>query len=153
MINIVSKRASLRLIRVTLRSTAAIALVTALGGAASAAEPIVAIPLSVEADGKKVALGRKLFNDTRLSKDGTISCSSCHVLAKGGADGLQVSVGVGGAKGFINALIAIFGTLSETLKHDSGEICRYRASRHQTAERLCHARRTDKGRGFRYCAN
>jgi cytochrome c peroxidase len=28
---------------------------------------------------EKIALGRKLFNDPILSKDGTISCSSCHL--------------------------------------------------------------------------
>jgi len=45
---------------------------------------------------EKIALGKQLFFDTRLSKDKTISCASCHDLSKGGADGLSVSIGVGG---------------------------------------------------------
>ena len=31
-------------------------------------------PITVE----RVELGRRLFDDRRLSRDGTISCSSCH---------------------------------------------------------------------------
>ncbi|MDH5546885.1 MAG: c-type cytochrome [Gammaproteobacteria bacterium] len=34
----------------------------------------------------KIALGKQLFFDTRLSKDGTLSCNSCHNLAAGGDD-------------------------------------------------------------------
>jgi cytochrome c peroxidase len=48
-------------------------------------------------------LGKALFHDKRLSKDDTISCASCHGLDKGGTDQLPVSIGIGGAKGGINA--------------------------------------------------
>ncbi|GAB3389524.1 cytochrome c peroxidase [Azotobacter armeniacus] len=51
----------------------------------------------------KVALGEKLYHDTRLSGDDSVSCASCHALDKGGVDRLDVSVGVGGSKGPINA--------------------------------------------------
>lgn len=61
------------------------------------------IPEAPKLDAKKVALGNKLYHDTRLSKDNTISCASCHDLAKGGCDVEPVSTGVGGAKGGINA--------------------------------------------------
>jgi cytochrome c peroxidase len=27
---------------------------------------------------EKIALGRRLFNDRRLSRDGSITCASCH---------------------------------------------------------------------------
>ena len=27
---------------------------------------------------EKIELGRRLFNDRRLSRDGTVACSSCH---------------------------------------------------------------------------
>ncbi|GAB3481569.1 cytochrome c peroxidase [Azotobacter salinestris] len=54
-------------------------------------------------DPAKVALGEKLYHDTRLSADDTVSCASCHALDKGGVDRLDVSVGVGGAKGPINS--------------------------------------------------
>ncbi|MCW8916968.1 MAG: c-type cytochrome [Magnetovibrio sp.] len=51
----------------------------------------------------KIALGKLLFNDQRLSKDGTISCASCHDLADhGGADGRPVAQGTGGAQGTRN---------------------------------------------------
>ena len=52
-------------------------------------------PMSVE----KVALGRRLFHDRRLSRDGTISCATCHDPARTFTNGLAVAVGVGGAIG------------------------------------------------------
>ncbi len=61
------------------------------------------LPDAVDEDPAKVALGDKLFHDVRLSKDNTISCASCHDLAKGGTDQLRFSVGVGDAVGDINA--------------------------------------------------
>jgi cytochrome c peroxidase len=52
---------------------------------------------------EQVALGRKLFFDTRLSADGSVSCASCHVPEKAFADGLAVSKGVAGQHGTRNA--------------------------------------------------
>ena len=46
-------------------------------------------PMSPE----KVALGRRLFFDERLSGDGSRSCYSCHVCEKGLTDGLAKAVG------------------------------------------------------------
>ena len=66
-------------------------------------EIVQPLPLSVEADPRKVALGDKLFHDKRLSTDNTISCASCHDLQKGGTDQEQFSTGVGGAIGPINS--------------------------------------------------
>jgi len=51
----------------------------------------------------KAAVGERLYNDKRLSKDNTISCATCHVIEKGGTDNLPFSVGVGGLKGGVNA--------------------------------------------------
>ena len=68
-----------------------------------AAEPIRPISATVDADPKKVALGRMLFFDKRLSKDDSVSCHSCHVLELGGSDGRRVSVGVDESEGFVNA--------------------------------------------------
>ena len=48
---------------------------------------------------EKVALGRLLFFDPRLSSSGLISCSTCHNLGLGGVDGLETSVGHGWQKG------------------------------------------------------
>jgi cytochrome c peroxidase len=50
----------------------------------------------------KVELGKQLYFDGRLSRDGTVSCNSCHNLAAAGADTKSVSTGVGGAQGTRN---------------------------------------------------
>lgn len=51
----------------------------------------------------KVALGKQLYFDGRLSRDGKVSCNSCHDLAAAGADKKPVSTGVGGAQGTRNS--------------------------------------------------
>ncbi len=66
-------------------------------------EAVQPLPQSGDLDSLKVALGNKLFHDTRLSGDHSISCASCHGLDKGGTDRKQVSDGVGGARGNINS--------------------------------------------------
>src|SRR5262245_13248928 len=50
-------------------------------------EPITPLPLSVDLDPKRVALGERLFNDVQLSRDNTKSCAACHPLDQGGMDG------------------------------------------------------------------
>src|SRR5262245_45681165 len=50
-------------------------------------------PLTAE----KVMLGKQLFFDKRLSKDGSASCETCHVPEKGWTDGKPLSTKVGGA--------------------------------------------------------
>src|SRR5438552_757816 len=59
-------------------------------------EPISPIPRSLPLDPRKIALGKRLFHDTRLSRDDSVACASCHRLSKGGADGLNQAVGLGG---------------------------------------------------------
>lgn len=49
------------------------------------------------ADG--IELGRRLFFDTRLSRDGSLSCASCHEPARAFADARPIAVGVGGRHG------------------------------------------------------
>lgn len=66
-------------------------------------EPVQPIPRSLPVDGKKVALGMRLYHDPRLSGDNSISCAHCHQLGAGGVDGRKTSQGVGGATGPINA--------------------------------------------------
>lgn len=66
-------------------------------------EPVLPMPENLQLDAAKVKLGRQLFHDGRLSRDGSVSCASCHDLRRGGVDGLARSVGVGGAVGGINA--------------------------------------------------
>lgn len=66
-------------------------------------EPITPIPTQIDVNIAKADLGRELFFDTRLSKDDTISCHSCHQLTLGGADNQKFSIGVEGRVGVINA--------------------------------------------------
>jgi cytochrome c peroxidase len=91
------------------------ALVLALGQARAGGTP-VSVPKGLPADlwemlvppenpvtADKVALGRSLFYDKRLSRDGTVSCATCHDPAHGFSDGKKVSEGVQGKKGTRNA--------------------------------------------------
>jgi cytochrome c peroxidase len=66
-------------------------------------ELITPIPIETIFNKDKVILGKTLFLDTRLSKDNTISCASCHILEDGGDDNLPVSIGIDGKKGSLNA--------------------------------------------------
>jgi cytochrome c peroxidase len=66
------------------------------------------IPASADSPGNpltdaKVALGKSLYYDTRLSEDGTVSCNSCHDLATFGVDNEPTSDGVGGQLGDRNS--------------------------------------------------
>ena len=65
--------------------------------------PIQPIPLRANLDPKRVALGKRLFSEPRLSADDTVPCSLCHNLKKGGADHLPLSEGVGGLMGSVNS--------------------------------------------------
>jgi len=64
---------------------------------------IYPIPENVVFNKQKAYIGQKLFFDTILSSDKTISCSSCHNPQYGWADNRVVSVGVGGKKGIIQS--------------------------------------------------
>src|SRR5262245_38552812 len=57
-------------------------------------EPMV-IPADNPMSAEKVALGRQLFFDERLSIDGSKSCYSCHVCEHGLTDGLPKAIGAG----------------------------------------------------------
>jgi len=48
---------------------------------------------------EKIALGKLLYFDGRLSADGTVSCATCHAPDKGFTDNLKVSKGVDGKTG------------------------------------------------------
>ncbi|HZL16724.1 MAG TPA: cytochrome c peroxidase [Polyangia bacterium] len=53
----------------------------------------------VPQDPNRVALGRLLFNDPRLSKNRDAACSTCHVLTNFGIDGRATSSGIEGVGG------------------------------------------------------
>lgn len=65
-------------------------------------EPLAVLPtveevadaLEIELRPARVDLGRQLFHDTRLSKDLTVSCATCHDLRFGGADRSPKAVGI-----------------------------------------------------------
>jgi cytochrome c peroxidase len=59
----------------------------------------VPVPKENPTSPAKVALGRKLFFDPRLSKTGTVSCNSCHNVMAGGEDNRPVSFGIEGKTG------------------------------------------------------
>ena len=51
----------------------------------------------------KVNLGKRLYFDKRLSRDGTVSCATCHAPEKGWTDQSAVSTGIKGQKGGLSA--------------------------------------------------
>ena len=61
--------------------------------------PSIDVPADNPMTAETVALGRRLFYDTRLSRDGTVSCASCHDPSAGFRDFRRVSQGVNGLDG------------------------------------------------------
>lgn len=59
-------------------------------------EPLTPLPPVPRLDPATVELGRQLFNEKRLSVNGSLSCASCHRLATGGADDKPFSLGFDG---------------------------------------------------------
>jgi cytochrome c peroxidase len=59
--------------------------------------PVPAVPADNPMSAPKVALGRRLFFDTRLSVTGRYSCASCHEPRLAYTDGRAVAVGATGA--------------------------------------------------------
>ncbi|HET6343674.1 MAG TPA: cytochrome c peroxidase, partial [Myxococcota bacterium] len=55
--------------------------------------PPMVVPEDNPLTAESIALGRRLFYDTRLSKNGTQSCGSCHEQARAFTDGRAQAVG------------------------------------------------------------
>ena len=72
-----------------------------------AAEPAGLPPVQHPKDNlptpEKIALGKQLYFDGRLSADNKVSCASCHDPAKGFSNGDQFATGVEGKKGGRNS--------------------------------------------------
>jgi cytochrome c peroxidase len=81
-------------------------------------EPILPLPTPAKQPAELVSLGRDLFNDKRLSADGSVSCASCHDLAAGGDDGRRRSKGVGQKEGKVNALGVLNASFQTTFFWD-----------------------------------
>ncbi len=70
----------------------------------SATFPIPELPRDNPLIEERVALGQRLFNETALSKDGSISCGSCHLARAAFSDPRRFSVGVRDQVGSRNAM-------------------------------------------------
>jgi len=81
---------------VQLAATLACALIAGSSRSATPSEPIQPIPEAAAQDPQRVALGKRLFADVRLSRNAAISCASCHDLVHGGADARRHAVGFDG---------------------------------------------------------
>ena len=66
-------------------------------------DALLPVPAGNPLTREKIELGRRLFFDTRLSVDGTMSCGSCHDPKRAFTDGRTVAVGVGKRHGARNA--------------------------------------------------
>ncbi len=65
--------------------------------------PALVVPPDNAVTAERVALGRRLFYDERLSRSGEVSCASCHQQAHAFADPEPLSRGVDGQLGTRNA--------------------------------------------------
>jgi len=89
------------------RVSAAFAAVLGLSVTGLAAEPAglpaVRHPKDNPPTPEKIALGKQLYFDGRLSSDGKVSCATCHDPAKGFSNGDQFATGIEGKKGGRNS--------------------------------------------------
>jgi cytochrome c peroxidase len=77
-----------------------------------------AVPRDNPVTAEKVALGRALYFDKRLSADGTVSCATCHDPAAAFADQNPLAVGVAGRRGVRNAPTVLNAMFSRELFWD-----------------------------------
>jgi cytochrome c peroxidase len=87
-------------------------LAVTTASATAAAAPLIKVPLGLPEvpvpednpiTAEKIALGKKLYFDTRLSKDGTISCAACHNPETAWTEHRATSKGIGGQIGGANS--------------------------------------------------
>ncbi len=67
---------------------------------------------------ERVELGRKLYFDTRLSRDNSVSCATCHDVTRGFTDQRAVSEGIKGQLGKRNAPTTLNAALLQTFFWD-----------------------------------
>lgn len=83
-------------------------------------EPITAVPKAPAADPRRLALGERLFNDTRLSGDQTRSCASCHDMRTNGASRNRFDEGLDGRTLPLNTNTVFNAALSFRLNWEGG---------------------------------
>ena len=64
---------------------------------------------------ERVALGRKLYFDTRLSPDNTVACATCHDVSRGFTDQRPVSEGIRDQLGRRNAPTTLNALMMQTM--------------------------------------
>ncbi|WP_419760730.1 cytochrome-c peroxidase [Acidisoma sp.] len=84
-------------------------------GAVTGQEPVTPVPPAPPSDPRIVSLGEKLFNDRRLSGNGTRSCSSCHDVHTNGADGNQFDATPNGGRTTFHTITVFNAALSYRL--------------------------------------
>lgn len=83
------------------------------------ASVLVPAPSDNPQNAEKIALGRKLFFDTRLSLDGTVSCATCHDPRKAFTDNLVKSKGINGQLSERNAPSILNAAFLKTAMFDA----------------------------------
>jgi cytochrome c peroxidase len=73
------------------------------------------IPKDNKVTPERVALGRKLYFDLRLSRDGSVACATCHDVTRGFTDQRKTSEGIDGQLGRRNAPTTLNVALLQTL--------------------------------------
>ena len=73
-------------------------------GAAAPAVPPPSVPADNPMSPAKVELGRRLFYDKRLSRDGSMACATCHEQARAFTDARALGVGFDGEVGKRNPM-------------------------------------------------
>lgn len=85
-------------------------------------DPVVWSGIYVPADNAltqdRIALGRKLYFDAHLSRDGTVSCATCHDVSRGFTDRRNVSEGVGDRLGRRSAPTTLNAALFQSMFWD-----------------------------------
>ncbi|MBR0697720.1 cytochrome-c peroxidase [Bradyrhizobium lablabi] len=95
-------------------------------------EPITPIPEPILSEPLKVRLGERLFRDTRLSRDNSRSCASCHDISANGATGNRLDHGIDGTTLPLNTPTVFNSSLSFRLGWEG----RYRSLDDQTVALL-----------------
>ncbi|MDC9728883.1 MAG: cytochrome c peroxidase [Methyloprofundus sp.] len=77
--------------------------------------PALIIPANNLQTPDKISLGQQIFNDPQFSKNGKISCASCHLKDLAFTDGKKTAAGISGLTGTRNAPTIVNAAFFETL--------------------------------------
>ena len=73
------------------------------------------VPADNEPTPARIELGRKLYFERRLSRDGTLSCATCHDVSRGFTDQRPVAEGIGDQLGRRNSPTTLNAVFFQTL--------------------------------------